>query len=190
MLDRLAGVIVRRRRRFLWGALAVVLVAGFFGGPVFGLLDSSNDFDDPQAEAVLASDDIERATGAGASPDMVALVRLGAPADSAQAQGRLARVAKAFEDRGVASVVRYERGGDRSLVSKDGRSSYVVATFRADAHGVLDRVQARVEREPGVTLGGSELAQDQVGSQVSEDVARAESADSASAVGRPRAWSP
>ena len=86
MLDRLARVIHRRRRRFLWGALAAVLVAGFFGGPVFGLLDSENDFDDPQAEAVLASGDVQRATGASAAPDMVALVRLGAAADSARGQ--------------------------------------------------------------------------------------------------------
>jgi hypothetical protein len=133
MLDRLAVLIARRRRRFLWGSLAVVLIAGFFGGPVFGLLDSGDDFDDPQAEAVLAARDVERATGASATPDMLALVRLGAPADSAQAQEKLARVAAAFKDRGVASVTRYERGGDRALVAKDGRSSYVVATFRSES---------------------------------------------------------
>ena len=104
MLDRLAVLIYRRRRRVLWGSLVVVLAAGFFGGPVFGLLDSGDDFDDPQAEAVLAARDIERATGAGASPDVIALVRLGAPADSAQAQEKLARVARAFDDRGVAGV--------------------------------------------------------------------------------------
>ena len=62
MLDRLAALIYRRRRRFLWGSLAVVLVAGFFGGPVFGLLDSNGDFDDPNSEAPLASRDIARAT--------------------------------------------------------------------------------------------------------------------------------
>src|SRR5829696_4005964 len=174
MLDRLARLVFRRRRRFLWGSLAVVLIAGALGGPVFGLLDNDGDFDDPQAEAVLAGEDIERATGASASPDLIALVRLGAPADSAAAQGRLARVARALQDRGVASVARYERGGDRSLVSKDGRSSYVVATFRDDADGVLDRVQARTERIDGVTLGGSELSYEQVGTQVSEDIARAE----------------
>jgi uncharacterized membrane protein YdfJ with MMPL/SSD domain len=174
MLDRLAVLIHRRRRRFLWGSLVVVLAAGFFGGPVFGLLDSGDDFDDPQAEAVLAGRDVERATGASASPDIIALVRLGAPADSVQAQAKLARVAKAFEDRGVASIGRYERGGDRALVSKDGRSSYVVGTFRADSQGALERVQTRVERVPGVTLGGGELAGEQVGDQVSEDIARAE----------------
>jgi uncharacterized membrane protein YdfJ with MMPL/SSD domain len=174
MLDRLAVLIARRRRRFLWGSLAVVLIAGFFGGPVFGLLDSGDDFDDPQAEAVLAARDVERATGASATPDMLALVRLGAPADSAQAQEKLARVAAAFKDRGVASVTRYERGGDRALVAKDGRSSYVVATFRSDAQGALDRVQDRLDRIPGVTVGGREVAGDEVGEQVSEDIARAE----------------
>jgi len=174
MLDRLAILIYRRRRRFLWGSLVIVLVAGFFGGPVFGLLDSGDDFDDPQAEAVLASRDIERATGASASPDLIALIRLGAPADSARAQDKLARVETALEDRGVAGVARYERGGDRALVSKDGLSSYVVATFRSDAAGALDRVQERLERIPGVTVGGGELAGEQIGDQVSEDIARAE----------------
>src|SRR3954470_24997074 len=117
MLGRLAETI-HRRRRVLWGAVAIVLGAGFFGGPVFGLLDSSGDFDDPHAEAVLASRDVERATGASATPDVVALVRLGAPADSRAAQARLARVAGALRDPGVASVVRYQRGGDRGLVSE------------------------------------------------------------------------
>ena len=150
MLDRLAVLIHRRRRRFLWGSLVVVLAAGFFGGPVFGLLDSGDDFDDPQAEAVLAARDVERATGASASPDMVALVRLGAPADSAQGQDKLARVAAAFRDRGIASVGRYERGGDRALVSEDGRSSYVVATFRIGRRG---RARPRAG-PPGAHTGG------------------------------------
>ena len=48
MLDRLAAFIYRRRRRVLWGSLAVVLVAGVLGGPVFGLLDSNGDFDNPR----------------------------------------------------------------------------------------------------------------------------------------------
>ncbi|HYH88930.1 MAG TPA: efflux RND transporter permease subunit, partial [Solirubrobacteraceae bacterium] len=174
MLDRLAVFLHRRRRRVLWASLVVVLAAGFFGGPVFGLLDSGDDFDDPQAEAVLASADVARATGASASPDMVALVRLGAPADSADAQAKLARVAAAMRDPGVADVTRYERGGEPALVSEDGRSSYVIATFRVDDSGALERVQDRLERIPGVTVGGGELAGEQVGEQVSEDIARAE----------------
>src|SRR3954465_13221526 len=115
MLERLAARIHSRRRRVLWGFLAVVLVAGFFGGPVFGLLDNNGDFDDPQAEAVLAAHDVERATGASATPDAVAPAPPGAPADSAAAQARLASVARALRDPGVARVTRYEPGGDRAL---------------------------------------------------------------------------
>ncbi|MGZ8649788.1 MAG: hypothetical protein ACXW08_14355, partial [Solirubrobacteraceae bacterium] len=117
MLDSLARLLYRRRRSALWGSLAVVLVAGFFGGPVFGLLDAGDDFDDPRAEAVLAQQDVARATGASASPDLIALVRLGGPAGSSAAQAKLTRVAQAFKDPGVASVVRYEPGADRALVS-------------------------------------------------------------------------
>jgi uncharacterized membrane protein YdfJ with MMPL/SSD domain len=173
MLDRLAAFLYRRRRRVLWGSLAVVLVAGFFGGPVFGLLDSSGDFDDPQSEAPLASRDIARATGVSAAPDLVALVRLGAPVDSAAGQRKLDRVVDALRVPGI-RLVRYERGGDRTLVSKDGRSTYVAASFPTDAHGVLDRVRPKLEAIPGVTIGGNDIARDQVGDQVSEDVARAE----------------
>jgi len=173
MLDRLAALIYRRRRRFLWGSLAVVLVAGFFGGPVFGLLDSSGDFDDPSSEAPLASRDIARATKNSAAPDLVALVRLGAPADSAAGQRKLDRVEDALKVPGM-KLIRYERGGDRSLVSKDGRSSYVAASFPENGGGVLDTVRPRLERIPGVTIGGNDIARDQVGEQVSEDIARAE----------------
>ena len=173
MLDRLAALIYRRRRRFLWGSLAVVLVAGVFGGPVFGLLDSSGDFDDPNSEAPLASRDIARATKHSAAPDLVALVRLGAPADSAAGQRKLDRVEAALKVPGM-KLIRYERGGDRTLVSKDGRSSYVAASFPENGGGVLDTVQPRLERIPGVTIGGNDIARDQVGDQVSEDIARAE----------------
>jgi RND superfamily putative drug exporter len=140
---------------------------------VFGLLDSNGDFDDPQSEAPLAAGDIARATGASAAPDLVVLVRLGAQADSAAGQRKLDRVERALGVPGL-KVVRYERGGDRTLVSKDGRSSYVVATFPINAGGVLDRVRPRLESIPGVTIGGNDVARDQVGEQVSEDIARAE----------------
>ena len=68
----------RRRRRVLVGAVLLVVVAGAVGGPVAGLLDSDDDFDPPAAEAVQAREAIAQATGASATPDVIALVRLGA----------------------------------------------------------------------------------------------------------------
>ena len=119
-------------------------------GPVFGLLDSGDDFDDPQAEAVLARRDIERATGASASPDMVALVRLGAPADSARAQDKLARVATAF--RGP----RASRASSATSAAATARWSPRTAApptwSRRSARtrsGALDRVQAAPGAHPG-----------------------------------------
>src|SRR5918998_617116 len=127
MLSRLARLLHRRRRRVLIGAVLLVFVAGAFGGPVAGLLDSDDDFDPPSAEAVQAREAIADATGASATPDVIALVRDGDP-------GAAARAAAGPE------VARVERLEDR----------------------------------PGVILGGPELINEQAGTQVQEDLARAE----------------
>src|SRR5215218_9468449 len=172
MLDSLARLMFRRRRRVLVGALLFVLLAGAVGGPVVGLLDSDDDFDPPSAEAVQAREAIARATGASATPDIVALVRLGAPADSAPAQAKLRDVARVASGPEVARVAAYEPGGPRELVSKDGQSSYVAVTLRdgADAEPVIDRMEGL----PQVALGGPEVVGEQTGTQVQEDLARAE----------------
>jgi uncharacterized membrane protein YdfJ with MMPL/SSD domain len=175
-MDRLARLIFRRRRLVLAFAVVFAGFAAAYGGPVVSLLDSDDDFEDHGSESVLARDAVQRATGRSASPDMVVLVRLGAPIDSPQAQERLGRVARALDDPGVAEVVAVRDGEPRELVSRDGRSTYLLATFRTgiDDDALAEELQARVEREPGVTAGGGELAFAQVGEQVQEDLARAE----------------
>jgi uncharacterized membrane protein YdfJ with MMPL/SSD domain len=175
-MDRLARLIHRRRRLVLAVTVVFVLFAGAYGGPVVTLLDSDDDFEDHGSEAVLARDAVQRATGRSASPDMVVLVRLGAPVDSPQAQEKIARVAERLSDPRVAEVVAVRDGEPRELVSRDGRSTYLLATFRTgvDDDAVAEELQARVEREPGVTAGGGQLAFTQVGEQVEQDLARAE----------------
>jgi RND superfamily putative drug exporter len=176
MFDALARLADRRRRLVLIVAGVFVLFAAAYGGPVVGLLDSNDDFEDHQSESVLARADIERATGRSAAPDMVVLVRAGAPVDSPQAQRRIAAVANDLEDPGVADVVAYRRGGPPGLVSKDGRSTYLLVTFRSDADDseLADRLADRLNRRPGVVAGGGQVAFSQVSEQVQEDLARAE----------------
>ena len=179
MLDSLARLMFRRRRRVLVGAVLLVLVAGAVGGPVAGLLDSDDDFDPPSAEAVQAREAIASATGASATPDVIALVRLGAPIDTPAARERLARVVSAAD--AVPDVARVDAYGSTAspsgstrdeLVSRDGRSTYVAITLRAGADA--DAVSERLEGMPGVALGGPEIVGEQAGEQVQEDLARAE----------------
>jgi uncharacterized membrane protein YdfJ with MMPL/SSD domain len=167
-------VIFRRRRAIAWGSLALVLVAAVFALPVFGELGNENDFDDPSAEAVTARDAVNRSTGALSTPSIVALVRLGAPVESEQARERIARVAGVLRDPGVASVVAFRPGGDRRLVSKDGRSTYLLATFKTNDMGARTRIEERLGDVPWVVLGGGAIAAPAVGDQVGADIARAE----------------
>src|ERR687897_130354 len=115
---------------------------------------------------------IADATGASAAPDVVALVRLGAPADSAAGQAKLREVAGAAKGSEVARVDAYSPGGPEELVSRDGRSSYVAITLRDDADA--DALVDRLEGMPGVALGGPEIVGEQAGEQVQEDLAREE----------------
>jgi uncharacterized membrane protein YdfJ with MMPL/SSD domain len=176
MFDALARLADRRRRLVLIVAGAFVLFAAAYGGPVVSLLDSDDDFEDHASESVLARDAVERAAGRSASPDMVVLVRLGAAADTPQAQAKIDRVAGELRAPGVAAVTAARSGQPQDLVSRDGRSTYLLATFKAgvDEDALAEKLQDRVEREPGVTAGGGQLAFTQVSEQVQEDLARAE----------------
>ena len=62
-MDRLARLIIRRRRPVLAFTVVFVVFAAAFGGPVVSLLENDDDFEDHGAEAILARDAVERATG-------------------------------------------------------------------------------------------------------------------------------
>lgn len=176
MLGTLADQMLRRRRAALVTAVVVAALAGAVGGPVAGLLDTTDDFDDPASEAVAVREEIARASGASAAPDVVALMRLGAPIDSPRSRARLARVVEAMRDRDVAQVLAYRGNGPPELLSRDRRSTYVAASFAhgADDGEVVERLERRLDGLPGVALGGAAVTYQQVGDQVSEDLARAE----------------
>jgi RND superfamily putative drug exporter len=169
MFDALARLADRHRRVVLSLAAAWVVFAVAFGGPVVSKLSSDDDFEDHQSESVLARAAVEDAAGRSAAPDMVVLVR---DAD----QARIDRAVAALRDPGVAAVVAPRNGSPREMVSRDGRSAYLLVTFRtdADADSLAESLQERVERQPGVIAGGGQLAFTQVSDQVQEDLARAE----------------
>jgi hypothetical protein len=50
-------------------------------------------------------------------------------------------------------------GGDRRLLSRDGRSTYLLATFKNGRFGPrVSRIEERLREVPWVVLGGSAIA--------------------------------
>ena len=178
MLKALAEHGIRRPRRILIAALVTFVVAAVLGGPVAGQLDSANGFEDPGSSSVAARQAIQQASGLDASPGLIAVVDTPRGAAGAQAQRRVAEVARVLDGvPGVAAVRTPADGsGGRALVAADGTSALVTATLgaSADEADVVARATHRLERVPGVTLGGPAVAGEQIGDQVGSDLGRAE----------------
>jgi RND superfamily putative drug exporter len=176
VLDRLARFTDRRRRAVLVTSVVLLFAAGAYGGPVAGLLDTGDDFSDPQSESIQARDTVERTTGRSAAPDAIVLVRLGAEIGTPAADRRLAEVRRRIEDQDVAAIAAPEPGRPSPLISRDRRSVYLPVTFftAADEDAAGDALVERLRDERGVTVGGGIVAFDQVGEQVESDLRRAE----------------
>ena len=161
MLGALADAISRRPRRLLVLVLLFAAVAGVVGGPVPGVLvDSTTSFEDPSSQSVQARHLLEGASGVDDAPDVVLLIRNATPARIAAARSALAGAPAVAV---VSPAVR----------SRDGRSAYVAATFRAgrdDSRAIMHAVAG----VPGVFAGGSAVASNEVGDTVKKDLARAE----------------
>jgi uncharacterized membrane protein YdfJ with MMPL/SSD domain len=174
MFVALADFAGRWPKRILVVAFLVALAAGALGGSVADRM-GPYEADDPATDAVKANDLIARG-GINAGTDVVALVRTEEGARSASGRAAVQRVGSDLRnDPAVGRVVTYREGG-RDLISRDGRSTYVAASFKtsADEGDAADRIAAELGGRPGVTIGGGSLAERQVNEQVSEDLARAE----------------
>jgi uncharacterized membrane protein YdfJ with MMPL/SSD domain len=171
MLNALAERGIRRPRRILIGAFLTFIVAAVLGGPVAGQLDSANGFEDPGSSSVAAREAIQKASGLDAAPGVIAVV-------DRPDQPRVAQVARILEDVPGVAVVRTpaDGPGGRALVAADGKSALVTATLEASADegDVVAGATDRLKDVPGVTLGGSAVAGEQIGDQVNADLGRAE----------------
>jgi RND superfamily putative drug exporter len=177
MLDRLARFIYRNRRRVLAFALVAIAAAGAFGLGVAKRLSPYGDTD-PSTQSVQATDRYEAATGHQIDPGVIALVTTG-DVHSAGAERRVRQVeARLRASRDVATVSSYYDTHDPAVVAKDGRSSYVVATFenRSDTRIQDDakRLESAFAGQHDVQLGGGAIASAQANTQVGQDLARAE----------------
>jgi uncharacterized membrane protein YdfJ with MMPL/SSD domain len=173
----LAAFLYARRRAVLYVAVLGAVAAGVFGSSVAQHM-SPYGATDPATQSVQATNRFQAATGRQIDPGVVALVQA-ADIHSAAAQQRVNQVAaRLAASPDVARVVTYYQSHNPAMVSRDGRSTYLVAYFKPLSDTQLKNDAQQIENRfagiPYVKLGGAAVANAQVNTQVSHDLAHAE----------------
>jgi uncharacterized membrane protein YdfJ with MMPL/SSD domain len=177
MLNNLAAFLHAHGRRVLLVAVIGAAIAGAFG---FGVAKHMSPYgaEDPATQSVQARIRFETGAGRQIDPGIVAIVSAG-DVRTAAAQRRVEQVAgqlRAGPD--VTRVVSFYETHDAAMVSRDRRSTYVVAYFKPRSDKQLERSAQRIEDhfagQPDVRLGGAQIASAQANTQVGSDLARAE----------------
>lgn len=177
MLGRYTSFVYRNRRRALLLAVLGIAVGGVVGLGVAKRLSPYRDTD-PSTQSVQATNRYQAATGRQIDPGVVALVTVGG-IHAAEAERRVRQVeAQLRASRDVAAVASYYDSHDPAMVSRDGRSTYVVAYFQAKSDSRIqddaERLQSEFAGRRYVELGGAAIANAQVNTQVGTDLERAE----------------
>jgi uncharacterized membrane protein YdfJ with MMPL/SSD domain len=177
MFARLATFLQANGRRVLIVAVIGAAVAGALGAGVAKHL-SPYGANDPATQSVQATNRFQRAAGRQIDAGVVALVSSG-NVRSATARSRVDQVAsELLSQPDVASVVSFYDTHSPAIVSRDGRSTYVLAYFKPLADKTLKDVAQQIENrfagQGDVKLGGGAIANAQVNTQVSHDLGHAE----------------
>ncbi len=177
MLESLASFTHRNRRRVLLVAVVGIVVAGAFGLGVAKRLSPYGDTD-PSSQSVQVTNDYQAASGRQIDPGVIALVTTG-DVHRARAERRVRQgEAEPRTSPDVAAVSSYYDSHDPAMLSRDERSTYVVAYFKPKSDLRIQNDAKRLENafagEHDVQLGGNAVASAQVGRQVGNDLARAE----------------
>jgi RND superfamily putative drug exporter len=175
LLDRLGRVLLARRRLVLVLTVVFLALSGVFGGAVASKLKSGG-FDDPQAEATKALEQVDQHFGG--KPDIVLLVKTKAGVDDAQAaRDGAALTRRAAADPNLTGVGSYwTLGKPAALRSTDGRSALVMAKLHGGDEDV-DRIVKDYTGRSGsldVSVGGVAVTFRQVGTTIQKDLAKAE----------------
>jgi len=173
----LAYFLHSNRRRVLLAATILAVVAGVFGVGVAKHM-SPYGADDPATQSVQARSRFEAAAGRQIDPGIVALVSSG-NVHSAAARQRMEQVATQLRAQpDVANAVSYYDTHEPAMVSRDGRSTYVVAYFKPRSDRQLNddtrEIENQFSSQHDVALGGQQVANAQANKQVGNDLAHAE----------------
>jgi uncharacterized membrane protein YdfJ with MMPL/SSD domain len=177
MLPNLATFIHANGRRVLLVAVLAAAIAGAFGVGVAKHM-SPYGADDPATQSIQATNRFESAAHRKIDPGVIAIVNAGDLHSSAVRQ-RVEQVAGQLRaDPDVANAVSVYETDDPAMVSRDGRSTYVMAYFKQRSDKQLEdaaqRIEDRFAGQRDVRLGGEQIADAQANTQVGNDLAHAE----------------
>src|SRR5947209_7625329 len=177
MLTKLATFVHAHGRRVLLVAVLGAAVAGAFGVGVAKHM-SPYGADDPATQSVQATNRFEAAAHRRIDPGIVAIVSAG-DVHSSIARQRVEQVANQLRaEPDVASTISFYDTHAPAMVSRDHRSSYLVAYLKPRSDKQLEDAAQRIEdhfaNQPDVRLGGDQIANAQANTQVGHDLARAE----------------
>ena len=148
MFDALARMHSRRPGRVALVGLLVALACAVLGAGVAEELGPYG-ADDPGTDSVAADRLLERAAGIDPDTGLVALVSTPSGPGTPAARAKVARVARVLRsEKTVGRVTTFASSGDRSLVSRDGRSQVAVVNFKP----VSDKAQQEVAERLGERL--------------------------------------
>ena len=177
MLARLAMFLQTHGRKVLLVAVVGFAVAGAFG---FGVAKRLSPYgaNDPATQSVQASNRYQTVAGHQINPGVVAVVASG-NVRTAGARARVTQVAGELQRAPDVALVRSFYGThDPAMVSRDGRSTYVLAYFKPLSDKALKDVATQIESrfagQRDVKLGGLAIVNAQANTQVSHDLAHAE----------------
>jgi RND superfamily putative drug exporter len=177
MFEKLATFAYSNRRRVLLVAVLGAAVAAVFGAGVSNHM-SPYGANDPATQSVQATNRFQAATGRQIDPGVIALVASGDVHSQAARQRVQGVAAQLGAQPDVASVASFYSTHDPAMVARDGRSTYVVAYFKALSDKRISDdaklIESRLASQHDVELGGSAIADAQVNTQVSNDLAHAE----------------
>jgi RND superfamily putative drug exporter len=181
MLERLGHFTVRRRRWIIVGTVIGVILAGSLGGSVIERL-SNGGFTDPGSESEQAVGTLNRVFHTG-NPNLVLLVtaREGTVDEPAVASAGAALTQELASELRIQQAFSYwTLGSPPPLRSTDSRQALVLARIKGDDDEVRKHVKElspRYTRSSGpitVAVGGQAEVFRQVGTQVEQDLRKAE----------------
>jgi uncharacterized membrane protein YdfJ with MMPL/SSD domain len=175
MFNGLSNLAQVHGKRVLIIAAFVFVAAGVIGSGVADHL-APYGADDPATESVRADDLLENA---GYRETGIVVLVDGVDVGTAQGRERVASIAGELKrDPDVAVVHSYLDGRSPDFVARSGDATYLTASLEPtddkQAQDSAERIADSLGSEPGVSVGGPALAQQQANEQVEHDLRTAE----------------